>query len=416
MENALPVTTYVLAGFDHNGAFKDTMDFFADKPNVVIVHPKPNEPIVQTLVRAHITPPANIVIACHGGADGTVDWNKYDPKHPNDPTASPSYEDIYAALPRQGIGHIAILSCYGGTGITLKSLPSGAIVHSEISRKTEATSDQDLTFTAVYTEAVIPQIITSLGSLNPYTVHFITRSERKDDAKKVTRKDMLPLDIGIGGKAPQNISLLAQLERLEGAAKQYRLDNVAYGQAVQLVHHYFDISHINASGIDDAITRIADKLQQGGSLNEHEQRVGMAIAAAYLQTSGALEQYRHAAVTGEDALAKLSPGQIRDVQRLINKEMLFLGAADDSANVCRPGVKENGVVDENTRAGYRLYCMKHHIDPIMDISLVAASASVDGQLAAMNEKQPARTGTLDDKAPSSMMTAAYKLASNLTRM
>lgn len=116
---------YILEGIDREGAFPDTITpdqagEFRD-PNVVLIKPRRNESIEQTLRRYNIEPGSNIILSAHGTEDGQFAWRG------NDDLVN--YGRLFSNLPEGS--SIIIQSCYGSTASSyIDALPRNAMLAS----------------------------------------------------------------------------------------------------------------------------------------------------------------------------------------------------------------------------------------------------------------------------------------------
>lgn len=411
--------TYILVGDDWNGAFESFVTQIAKNPNVSIIRPTPGQTVSDAIRAANIEVPANIIIACHGGEDGTFVWNKDDPKDSGiiktgsgagdwqaDPTYNqkylPRYGDAFAALPRSGIDLISVTGCYGGTAIQSADVPSGAVVYSMVGSSTVGVSGIQDFLIKNPTLSAIPSLVAAFGSMDAETVRAIAYWEKEYSAKvEVQRSEMLPWGVSVGGEHGQLISLGREFSLLQSAAKNGKLDQAAFQRAVQMVHENFDLAHNNAANISGSIDNIAQKILRGDTLSAVDERVGLALTTAYLETSGRLRIYKEQAVSGKTALDRLSDVQVLDLQRFLNRELPQRTSPYDSDDVeTGPRVPETGRVDYDTRAMYDWYCQRKDLDPMTDLPRIIALASVNGQLTVLNSNQSPLASAADNKSPS----------------
>lgn len=122
--------TYVIAGHDHNNAFKGDVEAWEkrakEKDDVVLIYPQPGQSMKD--VANQIKPPANVVLLAHGGRDGMFRWHQ---------NHSVEYAVLFLELKNrhlQGIESITIGSCYGELAVAqrmLDSAPNGTLVQAQ---------------------------------------------------------------------------------------------------------------------------------------------------------------------------------------------------------------------------------------------------------------------------------------------
>ena len=245
------ITTYVLAGHDHNGAFKGVMAAFEKRTrevgDVKILTPKQGESL--QAMASQIKPPANIILEAHGGDDGSFEWNK---------GQLHSYSQLFAALPRAGIQSITINGCYGGSAQTmLAEVPSGAILQSSVSAHVtgfdnagvqmakEITARKTITPLGIMLEALdnnIPEHYEVYrNAINNYARANPEEAKKKGIAiEHIDANEMLPHTIGIGGKPPIKLDLNVEMKKIAASSKAESLDAKAFESAVAAVKEHFD--------------------------------------------------------------------------------------------------------------------------------------------------------------------------------
>jgi|GEM_PF-3140743 len=126
--------TYVLAGHDHNGVYDDAIKTY-EKAGFIVLRPKEGETFQQTIKA--VKPPCHILMACHGGKDGTFTWHEKN--------GSMSYTRAFIdlqQLPDQGKGGIlsmTLQNCYGGTAQNMLGTLSAGAVFQSLSSESIAT-------------------------------------------------------------------------------------------------------------------------------------------------------------------------------------------------------------------------------------------------------------------------------------
>ncbi len=306
----MPIKTYVLIGY--NQADKDAIYSESARvdPNVIVLRPKKGESIAQ--VAAQIHGPANVILQCHGGEDGTFTWSKeqYELKKPFTP-----YTELFQALPRSGILSITLGSCYGGTAQRadiLSAAPAGCLVQSITGEKTPGTNYVTKKFAAEGKFLTNPTnlFLEALDNFHPATYkEFGEFVNKRDGTHYITDPDAaMPHMIGLGGKPPLRIDIKAEMKQLTHA------DKAAMARAIARVQDRFDteckVTYVNKKGqkeldgcmnqslgpaaekaLDGSIATMAAKLQKGYvPQNVDERKLAYAITAAYLDESGTLRQ------------------------------------------------------------------------------------------------------------------------------
>jgi hypothetical protein len=229
--------TYVLAGDDHNGALTDTVEAYKKDKNVVVLSAS-DYPSIDDAVK-QIKPPANIVIACHGeayergNATGTFAWAKHD-------EIGPEYGQLFSQLPG-GIGTITVLSCYGETALDmLQDMPAGTVLQSLIGMNAPNLAGFAEMFQEETVKSTDPNSLI-LEALDNIDATYIDKVRRytSDDGKVIplSRGDLLPQIIGIGGNPPIEIDLDKQSG---GLGSQITQNPTAFKDAISLVKKHFD--------------------------------------------------------------------------------------------------------------------------------------------------------------------------------
>jgi hypothetical protein len=227
--------TYVLAGFDHNNALTDTVEAYKKNKNVVVLSAS-DYPSIDDAVK-QIKPPANIVIACHGGKDGTFDWSK-------DEEISPYYSDVFKTLTTNStsdVGTITVLSCYGETALDmLQDVPAGTVLQSLIGMNAPNLSTFIEPFQTETVKSTDPTslILEALDNIDPaYRDKLSKFKNGGEEIIPLPRGDLLPQIIGIGGKPPIEIDLDKQSG---GLTSQITQNPKAFKEAISLVKKHFD--------------------------------------------------------------------------------------------------------------------------------------------------------------------------------
>lgn len=300
--------TYIIAGDDAGQEnFDDFTRKMAGRPDVVIIRPKPGESLAKAVENAHMQTPANVIIACHGGQDGTITWNKG-----GTPVA---YDALFAALPKQGIGFIANLACFGGSAEQQTAhLPKGCVLFS-MAGKTVSLDDYNGAITRLKELNPTNIVIAGLGAFNHTTIEAQLNST-PGNRGALTANDTVSHTISIGGGAPINLD--RELGGLSQTGAQHTLDPAAFDASLQRVKQYFDASHLSllsnktpeptilqrlkgekpVSELEAQINAVAEKIKHGESLStDAERRIGYALTVAYLDQTGELSRRSAQAVT-----------------------------------------------------------------------------------------------------------------------
>jgi hypothetical protein len=298
----MPIKTYVLIGY--NQAQEDAA--YSQRKDVIILRPKVGESIAEVAAKIH--GPANIILQCHGGEDGTFTWHENESKHH-------SYTELFQALPRSGILSITLGSCYGGTAQRadiLSAAPPGCLVQSITGEKTPSSKSVTPKFAAESKFLTNPTdlFLEALDNFHPARYkEFQEYGNKKLGAHDITDPDMaMPHMIGLGGKPPLRIDIKAEMKQLTHA------DKAAMARAIARVQDRFDtecrVTYVNEKGqkeldgfmeqslgdpaekaLDGSIATMAAKLQKGYvPQNVDERKLAYAITAAYLDESSAFRQ------------------------------------------------------------------------------------------------------------------------------
>ena len=312
------IKTYVLAGYDHNGAFAGELAAYAKRSDVIIIRETSGLSIEDAV--AQIKPPANVVLSCHGGKDAEFEWhNCNDIRHIFD--AAVSYRYLFKLLP-QGSGisiasddgthrtyterfiqavtnankdvvtvdHIG--SCYGGLAVMrgrIKAVPPGVIVMPESSETSSSLNSMGSHYASQPRGlGPIDQYIRMLADFDPaYYGDVETKSNDKMD--RVTRifnshdadpAHAMPHMIGIGGLVdPIDFDDFPPLHTPLNISAWHREQNYpAWQRAKARVEKMFGT---------DLATTVIDKMQAGSPpVGAEGRRIGLAMAAAYMDESG----------------------------------------------------------------------------------------------------------------------------------
>ena len=301
--------TYILAGYDHNGAFQSTIEQWQkraeQKGDVEILYPKPNETMEQ--LAARIKSPANIIVEAHGSKDGHFAWDQTQ----GEKAHNHYYGELFQFLPA-GIESITVDGCYGESAVRMRAaVPPGTILQSRIGSKTtglgsnisgqyvhEISQHNEITPLSIMLEAL------DATSPDIYETNNNLRKARGDEKINVSVKnfdpnDVLPHTIGIGGRPPIVLDLNQKMAELSTHGQSGQ----SWARVAAHVKSYFDTDdgfHIDKRGISTnssaqkrklnaQIDEVAQKLAHGDGTRNftlEEKRIGYALTIVSLYESG----------------------------------------------------------------------------------------------------------------------------------
>ena len=288
MDEKKPITC-VLAGHDHNGAFKDEIKEIAKENSATIISARDwsiNEAI------GHIPKgiPVHIYLACHGSEDGTFRWSDSDSKGPQ----VISYKEFSSKLRAAGIDAriVTVGSCFGGSSVAaIKDLPAGTILHSAVSAKSYSNSDIGFKY-AERIHGLNTPVDLAIASLLAVTPEEVAKNNKmcneKDGVRGTTEdpKEILPDSIVIGGgkeHLPQIIYLPNKSKALISALHNHSIDEAAFNRAVERVKYVY----VYSSPID----ALVKQMRQGiVSQSPMENRGEYALTLAYMHETGELSR------------------------------------------------------------------------------------------------------------------------------
>jgi hypothetical protein len=333
MADAQTPKTYVLAGFDHNGALQDTNALYAKDTAHFIVLDVAHYPKLEDAIRA-IKTPANVILNCHGydwkGAP-SFDWGK-DEAIPYSQLFG-DLKHLQASHHGKGVDSVTISSCKGGNAENaeiLASAPAGMVVQTLI-------SDTNLEMSSIVTRfaqnnvdhPAADQTALYIRALSAFTPQDYQADLEALKAKDPTLKDIdtnpehaLPHMIGIGGNPPILIDIHDQVNQLSASLKANGPDD-SWQQSVRRTCRIFGATTdmpvtgadadamaasmqqgVTPSGKDPkgiAIAIVANKMQKGEPITGvQEERIAYALTAAYMDASGNLQKM----VASQKAAAK----------------------------------------------------------------------------------------------------------------
>ena len=209
------VTTYILAGYDHNDAFKMSLDQWEkrakEKGDVVIIRPtNDSEERIN-----NIKPPANIIVEAHGTQEGAIEWVK---------GSRLPYSTLFKALPREGIQSVTINGCYGESAMgMMDNLPPGTLLQSRVGAKVtglgggssggmaaEIASYKEITPLSIMLEAIDATDPAYYKLQNQLQIDDIKKDPKRRSTELQTEynvNNVLPHTIGIGGYPPIIVDL-----------------------------------------------------------------------------------------------------------------------------------------------------------------------------------------------------------------
>lgn len=386
--------TYVLAGHDHNGAFTDGLAQLEGRSDVVIIRPIPGESIADTMRKQGIAAGDNLVVASHG-TQGGIEWNQGEIAR---------YDTAFGALP-EGINTIAVTSCFGGSAqASLASVPKGTVLQSLVGTETVNVSSAITQFSREAKAGLSPtdMFLEALDNVDPNQVAAVATRENSASNNQPLVADpnkVLPHVIGIGGNPPISINLNDRIAQMGKEADNGTLDRIALDRAVQKVTERFDTTHDTKememtgfswsefkvtheyrsteanrgehaeAALKDEIIGVSMKLQMGLPLETiEEKRIGYAIGAAYMETSGELDklmaQAKSVPAPAQEIAAteKAQPAaqaadrpDVVSVQNFLNE----MGVKGANGKLLTP----DGIVGPNTLHAFKQFCEQQGLNP-----------------------------------------------------
>lgn len=294
-----PVTTYALIGNrmdpeNNNLILRGDCEFICADPALSLKEQ------FETLKM-----PANLILAAHGGDDGTFEWA--DDEH------SPTYRAFFEALPQKGIYSILINGCFGGTVMDAAPYaPPGAIIHTAASASNIGLISYQWLRVEGDTTSAIDTYIENLDNFHPDYTKAMKHLNRSDKRRDNTDADKaLPHVIAIGGEKGRVIDLDQTYSDL--AAHPSIIDAQAMFRARDRIQSRFDTHqyHFNPKTKQDQyaygsskdeyklmekISNVAERLFLGHAPRSFEERrIALALTAAYLEETGDIAKaVRHA--------------------------------------------------------------------------------------------------------------------------
>lgn len=379
--------TYVLAGHDHNNAFVDSLAVFRARDDVVVIQPIPGESIADTIRKQGIAAGDTVVVASHGGK-GSIDWNQGE---------SVSYETIFKTLP-EGLSTIAVTNCFGGSAQdSLAHVPKGAVLQSLVGSETIGVGTAVTQFAREAKAGMSPtdMFLEALDNVDPKEVASVAARENAVSTTPAFVSDpnkVLPHLIGIGGG--ESINLNDKIAEMGRAADAGTLDRIALDKATQLVFDRFDtardgrkmemtgfnwsefkVTHEYKSAevnggkqaedaLREQILGVSIKMQMGVPLEGFEEkRLGYALAAAHMQTSGEMDRLMQQAKMPPTQAPQQAPAQaataqqpdVASIQNFLN-DMGMVGANGKT-------LTPDGIVGNNTRHAFMKFCEQNDLNP-----------------------------------------------------
>ena len=309
-----PEKLYVLVGHDYNNAFKGMVDALRrraeTKGDVELIYPDPKKTLAQSL--SGLKPPANILIAAHGGTDATFTWNN---------GQNLPYSIAFAALPRKGISSVTISGCYGETSQQMaEDLPSGTVLQSLVGSRVPgwagplAQFGQELVARPNLTQTTL--LLEALDNTDPnVSMQYAKQYESSKDNpfhklgvrlfNPYKPSEVLPHTISIGGEKHSTLELDVEVMNLMGRNHASPEARDHFTQSVRMVQDYFDTkagsaTTGNETALRARIAAVGKKLGDGQTdvtkFSLEEKRIAYAITAAHLSISGELKMLVETAV------------------------------------------------------------------------------------------------------------------------
>lgn len=308
-------TTYVLVGNDHNNAAYDAVKLLQQRErtrgDVRLIFADSGQPLTEALQK--IPPSSHIILLAHGNEQEQFTWRRDE---------NIGYFNLLRNLP-EDTASVTIGGCYGGTSQEkLLFVPNGTILLTNFGHAFGMRHSVTQTFQEVGERAQITPLSLLLESLdNTSPEQYRSQVERHnhwisghpDDAKKrnitplpdFNPDALLPSVIAIGGVPPQRIDLNDTLKSIAGHSKNETLKTEAFDRAVATVKEHFDSQSMASAGspgqnedVREAVDDVADKLRKGKnpeSFTLEEKRIGYALAASYLFSTGIIDRMAESA-------------------------------------------------------------------------------------------------------------------------
>jgi hypothetical protein len=233
-----PIKTYVLAGHDDNEAYKIELSELMTRKgrDVEIIRAQPGETLQQAMRKIH--PPANVLLAAHGGANGSFTWNE-------DETCY--YSSLFKALPREGIDAVFVTGCYSETSVNdIRHVPAGTVVVPFVGAKSPTYNYTGIMWARetrnelLEPETAILEMYDNLPASKFAEWNRESNAERMWGNRTTNPLDIIPTLVGIGGRSSQIINLKDEITRLsvQGPAL---LQSDAFQHAMHKVSARFEV-------------------------------------------------------------------------------------------------------------------------------------------------------------------------------
>jgi len=352
------IKTYVLIGDNIEMVYAQ----YSIRGDVTIIRAKPKQSIEDAV--KGIETPANILLAAHGGQDGTFGWNKNE-RLP--------YARLFAALPREGIASVTLSSCYGGTAISdsfLEVAPAGMLVQSMVGARNLNSGNLAFDFISETKNETNPVtlFLKTLDNFDPkeYKNYIEYWDKKRGGRSDSNPENALPHIIGMGGKPPQRIYLELVAAEINSRIITDTHED-AWKKSIKRVVDTFETQHIylqNPDGqmlvqdlgpeaeikLDDDIERIAGMLRRGEKLGgktpierAENKRIAYALTAAFLDESGTLDYWKAQQVA---QVPKTVKEAVQDKQQIVTATEQSSGIAKEMEAFAKKfgiqGVDENG--------------------------------------------------------------------------
>ena len=287
------ITTYVLAGYDKESAFADELAVYAKRSDVKIIRPQEGVSFKKAL--EEIKPPADIIIACHGGEHGTFQWKEHFSFH---------YDTLFKDMPQEGIGAVISTGCFGEMAQFGTHIPPGTLVMSLVGQKVPSWGGNDASGVrfAFETQGITDPVRLVLKSLDAVDIYQNGLEAATYNAKHkhdgVAHVDanlghILPQVITIGGTPPLVIDMAKETDALLQHGPEGKINRTAFADAIRMVQDTFDAhgSRHAEHKLDKHIAYVAELMLEGKSPKNmlwDDVKIQRALAIAYLEKNGDL--------------------------------------------------------------------------------------------------------------------------------
>ncbi len=300
------MNTYILSGYNAVGL-----------PGAEVIAAVPGQTLDEAL--RHMEAPAHVILDAHGRPDGTFQWNE---------GQWLPYAQLLEALPRQGVASVTLTNCFGESALTeetLRAAPAGTVVHALTGKESDSVfpTAYQFAYEAKGQSSPSDHVIEVFDNFDPtqYRTLVSALNQRDDTAHPADPGLALPHIIGIGGATPQRIDLQERVAQLAAHGETLRGDD-AWQEAIRQVQRRFDTVNYHLAydqiislgpeeetRLQRSIAATAENLEHGiAPQTAEDRRVAYALATAYLDRSGELEQRRIVALgDGAHTAAEIAP-------------------------------------------------------------------------------------------------------------